>query len=212
MEEQIFTVIIDNISTFNLSINKLQTIKSIKDFLNNKYAGYNIKMYINDHTKLKVFNNSKYDDRNLESVWNEIDNGRIEITLLEKRNETKTQSVKVSKLRKVYGNDINLHKWLLNPQNVYVGRRGRIFIDGEIFYYPGSQWANPFKRSDYTLEESLKLYRNHLEEKGLLTYDKLIELKGKTLGCFCETASTTPSNKLDCHTKVLYQEILKHCP
>lgn len=213
MEEKLLTVLVDNVPTFNLSLNKLQTIQSVKKFLYNKYPDYNIKLYINDDTQLKVWNTSKYDEMNFKSVWDNVNNGRIELNTHKSiaNKKTTTQSVKVSHLRKVYGKDMNLKTWLENPENVYVGRRGRIFINGEIFHYPQSQWANPFKASEYSLSESLSLYSNHLKEKGLLTEESLKELKGKTLGCFCDTASTTDSHILDCHTKVLLREILKYC-
>lgn len=123
---------------------------------------------------------------------------------------TKTQSIKVSHLRKTYKNkDINLKIWLEDPQNVYTGRPGRIFIDKKIFHYPGSKWANPFKvgtkPGEYTLKKSLELYRQHLIDENLI--DDIHELKGKTLGCFCDTATTTGAHSIDCHTKVLLGEI-----
>ena len=120
--------------------------------------------------------------------------------------KTSTQCVKVSFLRKDYDKDINLDRWMENPENVYVGRRGRIFItqkDGskKVFHYPESKWANPYKvgKEYYSLKDSLDLYRKYLIDKGL---DKDIqELKGKTLGCFCD-------QKNDCHAKVL-KELLE---
>lgn len=165
----------------------------------------------------KFLKDNKYDNFTFESIWEKIDNGKIYLTSIEKKVNKKinttTQSVKISNLRKKYGNDINLRKWLEDPNNVYVGRHGRIFIDKEIFHYPGSKWANPNKVTDKAtekdLEDNLILYRQHLEKEGLLTIENLSELKGKCLGCFCDTASTTSVNKIDCHTKVLYKEIEK---
>ena len=116
--------------------------------------------------------------------------------------ETKTQCVKVAELRKA--GYLNLEDWMKNENNVYVGRNGRVWItekkeNGEnekrIFHYPGSTFANPYKvTKDMPLEESLHLYRIHLEENGLLEH--IEELRGKTLGCFCD-------QKGDCHAKVL---------
>ena len=52
---------------------------------------------------------------------------------------------------------MNLRKWIENPNNVYVGRRGRIFIDKEIFHYKESPFANPFKVvGNKTAEEAVK--------------------------------------------------------
>lgn len=111
--------------------------------------------------------------------------------------EVKTICVKVASLRKVYGKDINLRLWLENPDNLYVGRNGRIFIDEEVFHYPASKWGNPFKvtgKDSYSLEESLRLYREHVLGSELV--NDLEELKGKTLGCWCDQSG-------DCHAKVL---------
>lgn len=60
--------------------------------------------------------------------------------------------------------------------------------------YPGSVWANPYKLKDYTIEESLCLYRVYLEETGLL--EKISELKDKNLGCFCDQNN-------QCHAQIL---------
>ena len=112
---------------------------------------------------------------------------------------TTTQCLKVASLRKETGDpNINLKTWMSNPQNVYVGRRGRIFIgsgdDKEIFHYPASKFANPYLLSEYTLEESLMLYKDYLKSSGLI--DQLEELRGKNLGCFCDQCGK-------CHAKIL---------
>lgn len=111
-----------------------------------------------------------------------------------------TQCVKVSILRK-QSKTMNLEKWMKNPDNLYVGRNGRIFIkqkDGtnKIFHYKGSKWGNPYKIGEYTLDKSLKLYKKHILESGLV--DDLYELEGKVLGCFCD-------QKGPCHAKVLVE-------
>lgn len=125
-----------------------------------------------------------------------------------KKGKTTTQCLKVASLRKETKDPtITLKKWMENPQNVYVGRQGRIFIgtgdEKEIFHYKGSKFANPYKvgtkEGEYTLEESIKLYRKHLETKGLIEKAKM-ELQGKNLGCFCD-------QKGPCHAKVLVEVI-----
>lgn len=117
----------------------------------------------------------------------------------------RTQCLKVEYLRQAYGPGINLRIWLNNEKNVYVGRHGRIFIDGEIFRYPDSKWANPYKvgtgPGKYSLADSLNLYYQHLIQTGLM--NQILELEGKVLGCFCEAASITPATTLDCHAKIL---------
>jgi len=104
-----------------------------------------------------------------------------------------TQCVKVAELRKVHDDDIDLEQWMDMPNNLYVGRNGRVFIDGNIFTYKGSKWANPFKLKDYSLEKSLELYEKHINKKLI---NQIGELEGKTLGCFCLQTG-------NCHAKVL---------
>lgn len=118
--------------------------------------------------------------------------------------ETTSTCIKVAYLRTKYGSQMNLKTWMEDEQNVYVGRNGRIFIDGKIFHYSTSIWANPFTLKKYSLEESIKLYEQHLIDTGLI--NRIGELKGKCIGCFCETASNGQS-ELDCHTKVLLKLI-----
>ena len=122
--------------------------------------------------------------------------------------KTTTQCVKVGNLRKeTKDKTITLKTWMDDPDNVYVGRRGRIFIgtgeDKEIFHYKGSKYANPYKvgtkEGEYTLEKSIKLYKKHLEEDGLQEKAKK-ELKGKNLGCFCDQKGL-------CHAKVLAEVV-----
>jgi len=114
---------------------------------------------------------------------------------------TTTQCLKVASLRKETGDEtITLEKWLQNQNNVYVGRKGRIFIGSgankRIFHFKGSKFGNPYavKKEQFSLEESLNLYDRHLRESGL--FDEIEELRGKNLGCFCE-------QKGPCHAKIL---------
>lgn len=94
----------------------------------------------------------------------------------------------------------NLRDWLNDDKNIYVGRVGRIFIQEKngktsIFPYKGSKWGNPFKvDQDMSVEKSLQLYEAHLHKSGLI--DKISELKGLNLGCFCDQDAP-------CHAKIL---------
>lgn len=117
---------------------------------------------------------------------------------------TTTQCVKIGSLRKELKDPlITLEKWMEDPNNVYVGRRGRIFIgsgeDKRIFHYPGSRFENPFvvgtKEGQYSLEESLELYERYFN-KSLSGYVE--ELRGKNLGCFCVQSQR-------CHAQILAQ-------
>lgn len=87
------------------------------------------------------------------------------------------------------------------PYDVYVGR-GRDPETGE----PG-EWGNPFshRRSRVpgvivvsSVEEAIERYRRHLWAEirsGRLPFDRLAELAGKTLGCWCAPGP--------CHGEVL---------
>ena len=105
---------------------------------------------------------------------------------------TEKVCIKVKNLRKL--GYANLREWMEDENNLYVGRHGRIFIEGKIFHYTGSKWGNPFKSKDFeSIDECLMKYEDHVYESGLI--DDIYELEGKKLGCFCETES--------CHASVL---------
>ena len=99
--------------------------------------------------------------------------------------------VKVNNLRKIGYTD--LRNWLSDENNLYVGRKGRIFIDGKIFHYKGSIFGNPYKLSEYSITESLEKYEKYIRE-NLMT--ELKSLRGKNLGCFCDFDNR-------CHVDVL---------
>lgn len=123
-----------------------------------------------------------------------------------KKEEYNTQCMKVSELRKVGYKD--LEEWMNNANNLYVGRRGRIFITEKdsngitqkrVFHYDDSKFGNPYKvEPGWTLERCLEMYDLYLKENDLLQYTD--ELRGKTLGCFC----LQDSHEVDCHAKMLY--------
>jgi len=107
-----------------------------------------------------------------------------------------TICIKVKNLREHGYSD--LREWMDDEDNVYVGRRGRIFIHTngkkEIFHYKGSKWQNPFKLKDYSLEESLEKFEEYIRNSDII--DDISELEGKTLGCFCDQSK-------GCHAKIL---------
>lgn len=127
---------------------------------------------------------------------------------LEKDNQTKTICLKVANLRK--NGYQSLEDWFKNSENVYVGRSGRIWITESIndqkvkriFHYAGSKYGNPFKISDSETSEIVcQKYKEYiLNNKELM--DGLKELKGKTLGCFCDQNE-------HCHAKILVELIEK---
>lgn len=99
---------------------------------------------------------------------------------------TKVVNVKVKFIRK-NGYD-NLREWLKDENNLYIGRRGRVFIkekNGEktVFHYEASKWQNPFTVKKYGLEKSLELFENYAKQQLI---GDIFELKGKNLGCWCK--------------------------
>ena len=115
-------------------------------------------------------------------------------------------NVKVAYLRPKYP---DLQAWTRDPQNVYVGRRGIVFVtnpDGSKQRFPpqDSPWHNPFKvGKDGTREEVVAKYRAYIIpriERGELD---LSILKGKNLGCWCAPEL--------CHGHVLLDLINYYC-
>ena len=98
---------------------------------------------------------------------------------------TTVVNVKVKHIRPKYA---NLKEWVADPDNVYIGRAGIVFIDKVRFPKTGSVWKNPFKigrdgdRS--TVKEKYETYiRDKIVREDLK--DDLLALKGKNLGCWC---------------------------
>ena len=88
-------------------------------------------------------------------------------------------SVKVAKLREAGYEDFEA--WLQDKGNLYVGRRGRIFITGingkkRIFHYAGSKWQNPFTvGKDLSREEACEKFRKALLDGSLKDEDTLVQ-------------------------------------
>ena len=104
--------------------------------------------------------------------------------------KTKVVNVKVAYIRPKYK---NLKEWDKDPANVYIGRRGIVFIknehDGkERFPKKDSIWHNPFKiNKTTTREEVVDQYREYIVAKIRKENlgSELQKLKGKNLGCWC---------------------------
>jgi hypothetical protein len=106
----------------------------------------------------------------------------------------------------------DLREWMKDVDtNVYIGRRGVVFIDNQPFPPNDSVWANPYamnrQADDVAIERRrvLDLYRQHLvqmeQSMGKQAYrDRLLaELNGRQLGCWCAP--------LSCHGDILRGEI-----
>ncbi len=127
-----------------------------------------------------------------------------------------TQCIKALSLRKK-GFD-NFSAWMRHPNSLYVGRVGRIFItqngNAVMYRYDASPWANPFvlskdglttvvlkggredlRASKYSRKDSLERYEAYIRAT---LWDRLDELTGKVLGCFCRQGPD-----LTCHAQVL---------
>ena len=63
-----------------------------------------------------------------------------------------------------------------------------------------SKFGNPFPLSDHSLERSLELYREWLDEKLELDPNFLNELKGYNLGCYCKLEN-------DCHADIILEKL-----
>lgn len=117
-------------------------------------------------------------------------------------------SVKVKYIRPQYN---NLREWSSDPNNVYIGRKGIVFVDNKRYPLEDSIWANPFKITSTTSRTNVinkykKYIINKLNTKEI-SYDLLQSLKGKKLGCWCKN----DNNDL-CHGDVLAELIESYVP
>lgn len=94
-------------------------------------------------------------------------------------------NVKVAHIRPTYN---DLEHWMQNPNNVYIGRRGIVFINERRFPERDSIWANPFKVRNMTRQQAIDQYREYIIGKlnsGEIPMTELQALIGKNLGCWC---------------------------
>ena len=100
--------------------------------------------------------------------------------------KTKVVNVKVANIRPEYD---NLEEWMNDPNNVYIGRRGIVFIDKVRYPKQDSIWCNPFKiDKTHTREQVIQQYKEYIVEKIKTDelQDELMELNGRNLGCWCK--------------------------
>lgn len=104
-------------------------------------------------------------------------------------------NVKVKYIRPEYN---NLKEWCEDPNNLYIGRRGIVFIDKQRYPPRDSPWCNPYKIGrDGDWSEVSRKFRDHIMSKINNKEVDLEELRGKNLGCWC-----TPN---DCHGNILLE-------
>lgn len=121
--------------------------------------------------------------------------------------------VKVNNIRPKYN---NLKEWMEDKNNVYIGRKGIVFINGSRFPNRDSLWANEFKLNKELkdkeerkkdLNNVLLKYELKLKEKlktGKIKPSQLLELDGKNLGCWCKEKGNEP-----CHGDIILKYLNK---
>jgi hypothetical protein len=110
---------------------------------------------------------------------------------------TSVCNVRVAHIRPQYR---DLAAWCESPDNVYVGRKGVVFINGVRFPEKDSIWANPFKVKDASRADVIAQYREYITarlEDSPELWEELEALRGKRLGCWCKP--------LACHADVLIE-------
>ena len=116
--------------------------------------------------------------------------------------ETQVVCVKVKYLKPKYN---NLKEWMNDPNNVYIARKGIVFIDNERFPKVDSIWANPFKINENTSRiEAIEQYKTYITNKinnGEISKEMLLDLKGKQLGCWCKEEN----KNIQCHGDILVE-------
>lgn len=109
---------------------------------------------------------------------------------------------KVGYIRPKYN---NLKEWMDDGNNVYIGRKCIVIINGKRYPKKDSLFANPFKIDEKTnREEVLKKYKIYIKEKIEKNPDlknELLKLDNKKLGCWCKP--------FKCHGDILIKMIKK---
>ena len=109
--------------------------------------------------------------------------------------ETKVVNVKVAHIRPRYK---NLQEWMADPNNLYIGRRGVVFIEKVRFPPTNSPWCNPYKvGKDGSREVVITKYKTFILNKIKNGELNIEDLRGKNLGCWCWPAP--------CHGNVLIE-------
>jgi hypothetical protein len=128
--------------------------------------------------------------------------------------ESKVVNVKVAFIRKCGYK--NLKEWIEDTEkNVYIGRKGIVFIDGERYPKCDSFFKNPFKidkkcaDKDKSKDDVIIKYKKYIEDKLINDYENVIhelkKLKGKKLGCWCKGEGNGK-----CHGDILIELLKKY--
>lgn len=126
--------------------------------------------------------------------------------------ETKVVNCKVKYIRALGFN--NLKEWCDDENNIYIGRKGIVFVDTdridengkkikERFPKYNSLFANPFKvkKNQDNRNEVVGNYEQYIIKKieNENLFEELLSLEGKNLGCWCKE----PDKHVGCHGDVL---------
>jgi len=126
--------------------------------------------------------------------------------------ETKVVNCKVKYIRPLGFN--NLKEWCENENNIYIGRKGIVFVDTDRIdengknikeRYPkcNSIFANPFKvkKNQDNRKQTVGDYEEYIIKKieNENLFEELLSLEGKNLGCWCKE----PDKRVGCHGDVL---------
>jgi hypothetical protein len=98
------------------------------------------------------------------------------------------QNVVNVKVRYIRPKFDNLEEWMNDEMNVYIGRKGAVFINGQRFPKHDSIWYNPYKVKDVGRSEALDMYKKYIIDRLINEqnmFNKFNQLKGKNLGCWC---------------------------
>jgi hypothetical protein len=115
-------------------------------------------------------------------------------------------SCKVSELRKLGYDTLQVWKDANPEQHVYIGRDMTRWVAGA----DKSKWCNEYSVEKYGLAEALRLFERDLRANSKLM-DELEELRGCVLGCWCRT-SKSPTDKEVCHGDVLLRMLRERYP
>lgn len=168
-------------------IGSRDALQKINEIIGVEYTEYEISKFVSEEAIAK-----SHDDLFKNSIFLGFEKKHISTDKMN-REQPKRQCVKVGELRKIGYN--NLEEWIKDENNLYVGRRGRLWIteygEKRIFHYPQSKWHNPYKSEN--IHEIIFKYAQHIKE---LSDTDILELQGKNIGCFCKPGDL-------CHSDVL---------
>jgi hypothetical protein len=75
----------------------------------------------------------------------------------------------------------DFEEWKADPNHLYIGRNMNFYVKGTT----ASIYCNPYKLSEYSLEEALSLYKIHIESSEALMDNIHTVLEYEEIGCWC---------------------------